>query len=304
MPSSLSIRGLLSSALATVVAPSVAHPAEEARSLGNAPSSTLRLSRDPQDLAYLYRPGRLAAAAGEKSGAVATALDLASRWNAIPSPSARPALEAIPFPPSPALEAYLAAHTPAHPLAPGQLLLRPTATALGVWLWIWVRHCPPPPTSTAAVNSPFPHKQAPLAEALHLSPLALLQYTHMRCHRLTPGCPLTSRPGAVTLDPWDPALLLESPTQRYLWRALVALVDDLATAGVASDPEDPTPLSPVILKTGYLKGYHLCVAVDAWLREMVGHPPSPATDLLRQGIAQSLAHLLQGWLQVRAPTSL
>lgn len=304
MPSSLSLQGLLSSALATVVPPSVAHPAEEARSLGNAPSSTLRLSRDPQDLAYLYRPGRPAAAAGGKSGAVATVLDLASRWNAIPNPEGRPALEALPFPPSPALEAYLAARTPAHTLSQGQLLLRPTATALGVWLWVWVRHCPPPPTPIAAVNLAFPHKQAPLAEALHLSPLALLQYTHMRCHRLTVGAPLTPSPGAVALDPWDLALPLESPPQRYLWRALVALVDDLATVGVASDPAVPTALSPVILRTGFLKGYHLCVAVDAWLREMAEHPPSPATDLLRRGIAQSLAHLLQGWLQAPAPTSL
>ncbi len=248
------------------------------------PLTTLRFSRDPQDIAYLYRPST--DHSSPRSGKIPADLTaaLVAQWTQLS-------------------RADISGHTIAQALPSGQLLLRPTATALGAWLWGFTQTCPPPPNPTAAAVISFPQKQAPLAEALHLSPLALLQYTHMRCHQLAHRSVDLSPKSPPSTDP-DPAcgltLALSQPTEQRLLRSLVALVDHLAT----NSPGMPTPIPPPALRQRFLKGYQLCEAVDLWLREMVGQSGDPATVLLLQGISLGLAHLLQGWLQSAAPTQL
>lgn len=298
---------MLATTLSTVLADLVAAetPLAAPASPPGTPPQSLRLSRDPQDMAYLYRPGYPATDAGGQIQGSGLPLDLAARWNALSSSRDIPSLDVGSLPLTPFLADYLSAHTSASILAQGQLLLRPSATALRVWLWAFADTCPPPPEPRRAVSLSFPHKQAPLAEALQLSPLALLQYTHMRCHRLAQTCPPPPSDLATAPSP-DPrciALSSSTPTQQKLWRALVTLVDDLAADPLPPTSDPDYPALP-LLQQGFLKGYALCVAVDVWLRELSGQPPCPHASLMLQGITHSLAHLLQGWFQVPAPPRL
>lgn len=324
-----------------------------------APLPPLRFSRDRQDIAYLYRPSLIHPSIthpdtdhpSAKSGAIPADLTaaLVSQWaDLFPDNPTKNVGAGSPYPTTPRAdnpdlaidspnqaslapdsliladwETYLSTHTTAHALPSGQLLLRPTATALGTWLWVFTHTCPPPPTPTDSAPIPFPQKQAPLAEALHLSSLALLQYTHMRCHQLvqrsltlSPSPPLFTDPDLAK----GLALALSQPTGRRLLRSLVTLVDHLAMGHGTDEPapnERPSPITPSTdspgttnpvpppaLNQGFLKGYHLCESVDQWLREIVGHSEDPATLLLLQGISLGLAHLLQGWLQATAPVQL
>ncbi len=211
-------------------------------------------------------------------------------------------------------ETYLSTHTTAQALPSGQLLLRPTATALGAWLWAFTHTCPTPPRPAAAATIPFPQKQAPLAEALHLSPLVLLQYTHRRCYQLAQRSlvfPLTPPdPTDSALADWFMTLAPCQSTGLGVLRDLVILVDDLAACALAHDPlmlnvlPHPATIPTPILNQGFIKGYRLCELVDRWLRDIVGQPQAPATVLLLHGVSLGLAHLLQGWLQATAPTQL
>jgi hypothetical protein len=319
IPSALSLQGCLAQALAPVVARALVdcgytsplpHAADRADLL-----PTLRFSRDPQDIAYLYRPS--VDHSSPISGKIPADLTaaLVAQWTQLSdiAPSRSSALRPVGADPGDSNPAplvlvdwgtYLGAHTTTQALPSGQILLRPTATALEAWLWGFAHACPPPPNPTAAAPIPFPQKQAPLAEALHLSPLVLLQYTHMRCYQLAQRSSYPSPKSPLSTDLPDPAcglaLALSHPPGQRLLRSLVALVDHLAT----TSPERPTPISPQALNQGFLKGYQLCEAVDLWLREIVGQPETPATLLLLQGISLGLAHLLQGWLQATAPTQL
>ncbi|QQE63474.1 hypothetical protein GFS31_01390 [Leptolyngbya sp. BL0902] len=297
----------------------------------DAPIIALRLSRDPSDIAYLYSPGRLtnpAVAQPSRSDLSSDlSLDLASQWNDLPSPDEVLRLGNFvsdgsgadqPFSSTRSgLGAYLSAHTTAHTLAQGQLLLRPTATALGTWLWVFAHTCPPPPDPVMAVTVPFPHKQAPLAEALHLSPLALLQYTHMRCHQLAqrttaslPSFQATDADGAHGLERNGWTALIRTPVGQQVVRELIALVDDLAIGNEAQNSETSAPFpaafppSPPPISQGFAKGYRLCVAVDRWWRDPEVSCRDSATAMVLQGVAHGLAHLLQGWLQAPAPTRL
>lgn len=324
IPADLSLRGLLTPALARVLA-AWKQDLATTPCPGEASSLSLRLSRDPQDIAYLYHPSRPARQAAEPRLADLS-IGLASRWNAISSPSeilrladlladnladnsgwdGCPAVKAV-------LGAYLSAHTTAHTLPQGQLLLRPTATALDAWLWAFAHTCPPPPHPAAAPDIPFPHRQAPLAEALHLSPLALLQYTHMRCHQLAQRSPqaflqfphATDTTHGLANGLRTPTL---TPIAHLVLRALVALVDDLATEAFTAEDRSqhprPSPPAPQVLSQGFAKGYRLCVAVDRWWRDAALQSQDPATAMLLQGIVHGLAHLLQGWLQAPAPNYL
>lgn len=305
----------------------------------------LRFSRDRRDIAYLYRPNidrpstnrpstdHSSARPGNIPATLTAAL--VNQWaNLSPATPPKTVGAGSPCPttpqrgnpdlavasPHPASlnpdsltfanwETYLSTHTTAQALPSGQLLLRPTATALGTWLWAFAHICPPPPSFTDTFTIPFPQKHPPLAEALHLSPLALLQYTHRRCHQLahrSPVFPLTPPDTTdAALTDWLATLAPSQPTGLGVLRALVMLVDDLAAYPLIPDPLAHAAILPApILNQGFMKGYRLCEAVDLWLRDIVGQSGNPATVLLLRGVSLGLAHLLQGWLQATAPTQL
>lgn len=341
IPSALSLQGCLAQALAPVVARATLgcryHGWPHATNLGDS-LPQLRFSRDRQDIAYLYRPSTAHPSTNHpntKSGAIPDALTttLVAQWvdlsQATPqknvgagSPDPITLGRGNPdFPNPDSLDPvplwadwkiYLSAHTTAQALPSGQIVLRPTAPALGAWLWAFTHTCPPPPNPTDSAPIPFPQKQAPLAEVLHLSPLALLQYTHMRCHQLAQRSPLWPLPLSpnfpnppVDLANGLAALAPSSPSGLQLLRAIIALVDHLALDDLVQPSlTTENPLPPQILNQGFIKGYHLCEAADLWLRDIVGQSGEPATVLLLQGASQGLAHLLQGWLQATAPTQL
>ena len=294
------------------------------------PPPPLRFSRDRQDIAYLYRPST-------QTGAIPATLTaaLVAQWADL-SPATPPKnvgagspcpttpkggnqnlAVASPNPDSLTLanwETYLHVHTIAQALPSGHILLRPTATALGAWLWAFTHTCPPPPSPTAAAAIPWPQKQAPLAAALHLSPLALLQYTHSRCRQLahrSPVFPLAlPHNHDLHLTDWLATLAPSQPTGLGVLRDVVTLVDDLAAYALAHAPLVPDALPHAailpapILNQGFMKGYRLCESVDRWLRDIGGPIQAPATVLLLHGVSLGLAHLLQGWLQATAPAQL
>lgn len=280
---SLSLKGMLAQALALVAAQEEYLPTHNAPISSLADSGfTLHLSRNRQDIAYLHRPTG-------GSGPIPTFLtaQLMAAWGESSS-CVRPCPTAL----TPShFEAAIRAYTTVESLPSGQLILRPTATVLGLWLWHFTQHSPPPAFGSATTaRVPFPQHQAPLAQKLQLSPLALLQYIHMRCHHL--ACRLDRYDQALALVSGEgfAALAPQSAIDQSLWRSLIALVDALTVS----------PRSAMSQEQVFQLGYRLCEAADLWLRQ----PPSssPATAMLLQGITQGLAHLLQGWLQAPAPT--
>ena len=278
----LSLQGILANALAAVMVRADGSPRQDSHPIPLAvPRPTLHLSRDRQAIAYLHRP-----IDGSNPRSASLTADLVAAWveSSIPTPPGQV------FPDPSQIGGTIQAHTAVHSLPSGQMILRPTATALGLWLWHFTQNCPPPPPiPVAPVTIPFPQQQAPLAQKLQLSPLALLQYTHMRCHCLAHRSG-THAPTLVPED-WLAALAPRSATDQHLWRSLVALVDALASSPIAVTAQDQ--------RHSFGLGYRLCETTDQWWRQ----PPlkTTAPELL-QGIGQALGHLLQGWLYAPAPT--
>ncbi|HIK45865.1 MAG TPA: hypothetical protein IGR64_13430 [Leptolyngbyaceae cyanobacterium M65_K2018_010] len=208
------------------------------------------------------------------------------------------------------LPALIKAYTRADPLPPGQILFVPTPTALGGWLWAFTAApvemtdlgagSPPPTRPFPAIR--LPPKSAPLAARLQLSPLALVQYTHMRCHQLAHS-PLTIHPEpgtALPPVPWLDQLAPTTAASRQVIRRLVKLVDQMAL----SRPSDGEAWSQTAQTQILRSGYQLCEAADLWLGEVRLATLEAGTIALLQGVERGLKHLLLTWLQSPAPDRL
>jgi len=206
-------------------------------------------------------------------------------------------------------QALIRTHTPAQALPSGQVLLYPDAAALGGWLYLLTQAQTTdtaPPLHHLAPS--FPHKSAPLAEQLQLSPLAVLQYTHARCYQLASRGPeLVADLKPVGTDklrppppsPWLRQLAPATAQGIGVLRGLIKLVDQIASPSPSDRPQLEKSLNQ-----SFVAGYQLCEAVDGWLREVTIDASTAATTALLHGVEQGLGYLLKVWLQCSAPYSL
>jgi hypothetical protein len=253
-----------------------------------APAPSLRLGRSQTTVTYVYRLPAMGADCLEPCTQA-----LLSTWN---QPEAAIAGQ---------LPALIRTHTAAQALPPGQILLVPQGLALALWLRALITTPPAQPHPGPVPLLPaFPTQRARLAQQLQLSPLAVVQYTHMRCHRLA-----NQAVGLASPDPGEKTLALPAPEEltwvcdrdRRVLRALVKLVDHLA---VRPRAEQRAPDRAKSLTQGWVAGYDLCEAVDPWLGEITLDTTFGFTlDLLR-GVERGLGHLLRVELQVPDPLSL